>query len=180
MTAPRGGNALIIEKEQLAISNWQLAKGRYLVPGIWYWRGVATLCMLGFCDWDWVWVTQGSPMRDAREIQGSISRSSFVCNKDGKKGPVGGRSGDSMKGEVKRNVSPTTGGGGFTRHPAPNTLLFRRRGFSAVSRTRLIWVAKTSLVLVTCASRSAVVNHDSIGDFWASQAYSFVGLSEGA
>jgi len=63
-----------------------------LVPGIWYWRGVATLCMLGFCDWDWVWVTQGSPMRDAREIQGSISRSSFVCNKDVKKAGGVGRS----------------------------------------------------------------------------------------
>jgi hypothetical protein len=42
-----------------------------------------------------------------------------------------------MKGEVKRKFSPTTGGGGFTRHPAPS-LTFLRMGFSAVSRTMLM------------------------------------------
>jgi hypothetical protein len=52
------------------------------------------------------------------------------------------RSGDSMKGEVKRKFSPTTGGGGFTRHPAPS-LTFSEEGFSAVSWTMLIWVATT-------------------------------------
>jgi hypothetical protein len=55
---------------------------------------------------------------------------------------MGARSGDSMKGEVKRKFSPPTGGGGFTRHPAPS-LTFSEEGFSAVSWTMLIWVATT-------------------------------------
>jgi hypothetical protein len=60
-----------------------------------------------------------------------------------------------MKGEVKGKFSPTTGGGGFTRHPAPN-LTFSEEGFSAVSRTMLMWVATNVPVLVTYASRSVV------------------------
>ena len=54
-------------------------------------------------------------------------------------------SGDSMKEEVKRKFSPTTGGGGFTRHPAPS-LTFSEEGFSAVSLTMLMWAATTSQV----------------------------------
>ena len=45
----------------------------------------------------------------------------------------------------------------------------------------VIWVATT--FPFSCdvqADLRLSVNHDSIGDFWTSQAYSFVGLSEGA
>jgi hypothetical protein len=86
-----------------------------------------------------------------------------------------------MKGEVKRKFSPTTGGGGFTRHPAPR-LTFSEEGFSAVTLAMLMRAATTSQVSfnVSQAELRLSVNHDSIGDFWTSQAYSFVGLSEGA
>jgi hypothetical protein len=52
MAAPKGVEATIIDKKQLANSNWQLARGWYLVLGIWY-LGIS-LRPSAYWDLDWV------------------------------------------------------------------------------------------------------------------------------
>jgi len=96
--APRGGNAQIIDKEQLAISNWQLAKCRYLVLGISYLvegfdplpAGIGTGFGIGSPKGH-PSVSQGSPKRGARAILGSKLSKCFICNKISKIGVGGGR-----------------------------------------------------------------------------------------
>ena len=100
-TAPQGAVSprSYLKTEKRAASNWQVARRRYLVLGIWYLASVATLCLFGIGIG--IGIGFGSPLGHPRATQGppkghpsvaqaSIWISGFVCNRNGKR-PGGGR-----------------------------------------------------------------------------------------